>query len=73
MKPWDVLRKQTKPPMLPGKWETSTQCPMELSNINGEVVGLKLGYMKDAVSFRATTLREMGEWMLELADQLEGK
>lgn len=83
-KPWDGLRLPTspKPPIGVGKWRTSpedwsiTVAVTEMTICNDErYVDIEFSYYDRTAEMRfcASEARQIGEFLAEIADQLEGK
>lgn len=69
-KPWDALR-ETKPPMKEGVWRTKHSAHVKISDLTDFIVRLRIGPSTNCLS--ADDLRQLAEFCIELADQLDGR
>jgi hypothetical protein len=72
-KPWDTIRKcepVKKTPLVPGKWTTSKGLTVELRHIGSGSVAV---IADTQYGITAGSARELGEFFIECANQMEGK
>lgn len=72
-KPWDTLREQPNPlpPIRPGEWKTSRGATVTLHARYENGASISLSGAR--ANFSIESWREIGEFLIELADQIEGK
>jgi len=72
-KPWDKLREPVKTPMQPGEWLTNGGTRIRLYRaLNVGTVCVGVGSV-GLPEMSPKSIREVGEFLIELADQAEGK
>lgn len=72
-KPWDKLRAPSKNPIRPGQWMTEGNTPVVLrDDVSPTNIGVTVGSARIS-GLLPESARQLGEFLIAMADQAEGK
>lgn len=72
-KPWDTLRTPVPSPIGLGTWVTYGGTYVQLVEFNGNGLTIRINGGSSLTKISSKSAREIGEFLIELADQIEGK